>query len=72
MAEGANTGCEPLSASHMHLQWHNKDASRDLWTKTYAGAYVVNRNEIDGQDLAKVTSKTSSTHFPVNHHPIFW
>lgn len=69
MVEGLNTVCEPLSASHMHLRWHNKDAaSRDLWTKTYAGAQVANSlNEIAGQDLTKVTSK----HHPVYQHAIF-
>lgn len=42
MVVSVNTGCEPLSASHMRLQWHNKDAaSRGLWMETYAGAYSV-------------------------------
>lgn len=47
-------------ASHMHLQWHNKDAaSRDLWMEIMQVLMLL-ITEIDGQDLAKVTSK---------HHP---
>lgn len=68
MVESVNTSCDPLSASHMHLQWHNKDAaSRDLWMKTYAGAYsVVNRWDRQPRSW-KVTSK-HHPHTSVNHY----
>lgn len=72
MVESVNTVCQPLSLSHMHLQWHNKDAaSRCLWMETYAAALCCKSLRSAARIFKK--SPANITHTPLqNHRLLFW
>lgn len=68
MVEGVNTDCEPLSASHMHLQWQQQRCSIP---RSLGGD---KRRSLSPRSTAKILQshwQTSSAR-SVNHHPIFY
>lgn len=71
---GAHEHClwPVLSASHMHLQWHNTDAaSRDLWMEDIMRAPMLCAAEVDGRESRNRSLRRRHPHtLPVNQHPI--